>query len=129
MRISDWSSDVCSSDLVRRNNDLEAAFPHLIRTDSPNNQVGAEVEASPLAKVRHAQRMTSIDNAFAAEAVEEFAARGRRVMRLGSDATLALTAEDRTAGPPRSRRYETELLVQAARPDDGDVGEGGNPTP
>src|SRR3546814_14928753 len=98
MRISDWSSDVCSSDLVRRNNDLEAAFPHLIRTDSPNNQVGAAVEASPLAKVRHAQRMMSLDNAFAAEDVEEFAARVRRFLRLGEDETLSLTAEDEIDG-------------------------------
>src|SRR3546814_2727450 len=81
-------SDADYDALVRRNNDLEAAFPHLIRTDSPNNQVGAAVEASPLAKVRHAQRMMSLDNAFAAEDVEEFAARVRRFLRPGEDETL-----------------------------------------
>src|SRR3546814_3906361 len=49
-------SDADYDALVRRNNELENAFPQLIRADSPNNQVGAAVEASPLATVTHAQR-------------------------------------------------------------------------
>ena len=32
--------------LVRRNGELEAAFPHLIRADSPTRKVGHEVAAS-----------------------------------------------------------------------------------
>ena len=39
-------SDADYDALVRRNSELEAAFPTLIRADSPNNQVGAAVEAS-----------------------------------------------------------------------------------
>jgi DNA ligase (NAD+) len=46
-------SDAAYDALVRENNALEAAFPHLIRVDSPNSQVGAEVEGSPLAKIAH----------------------------------------------------------------------------
>src|SRR6476646_3032527 len=61
--------------LVRRNAELEAAFPHLIRPDSPSRKVGHEAAASPLAKVRHAVRMMSLDNAFSPEEVEEFVAR------------------------------------------------------
>ena len=34
-------SDADYGALVRRNNELEAAFPHLIRADSPNRQVPA----------------------------------------------------------------------------------------
>src|SRR3546814_8660287 len=117
------SADADYDALVRRNNDLEAAFPHLIRTDSPNNQVGAADEASPLAKVRHAQRMMSLDNAVAAEDGEEFAARVRRFLRLGEDETLALTAEDKIDGLSCSLRYEKGLLVQAATRGDGTVGE------
>jgi DNA ligase (NAD+) len=116
-------SDADYDALVRRNNELEAAFPALIRADSPNNQVGAAVEASPLAKVTHAQRMMSLDNAFAAEDVEEFAARVRRFLNLGTDEIVALTAEDKIDGLSCSLRYEKGQLVQAATRGDGNVGE------
>ena len=78
---ADDSPEISDADydaLVRRNNEIEAAFPDLIRADSPNRLVGAAVEASPLAKVTHAARMMSLDNAFSGEDVEEFAARVRR---------------------------------------------------
>src|SRR3546814_209948 len=116
-------SDADYDALVRRNNELEHAFPQLIRADSPNNQVGAAVEASPLAKVTHAQRMMSLDNAFAAEDVEEFAARVRRFLNLGADAAVAMTAEDKIDGLSCSLRYEKGKLVQAATRGDGRVGE------
>ncbi|WP_422059960.1 NAD-dependent DNA ligase LigA [Sphingopyxis sp.] len=116
-------SDADYDALVRRNNALETAFPHLIRADSPNRLVGAAVESSPLAKVTHAQRMMSLDNAFAAEDVEEFAARVRRFLNLADDAAVALTAEDKIDGLSCSLRYEGGKLVQAATRGDGSVGE------
>ncbi|WP_067108059.1 NAD-dependent DNA ligase LigA [Sphingopyxis granuli] len=116
-------SDADYDALVRRNNAIEEAFPHLIRTDSPNRLVGAAVEASPLAKVTHAVRMMSLDNAFAAEDVEEFARRVRRFLRLSEDEVLALTAEDKIDGLSCSLRYEKGVLVQAATRGDGTVGE------
>lgn len=109
--------------LVRRNNELEAAFPHLIRADSPNNAVGAAVEASPLAKVTHRQRMMSLDNAFSGEDVAEFVARVRRFLNLGESDAVALTAEDKIDGLSCSLRYENGKLVQAATRGDGSVGE------
>ena len=116
-------SDADYDALVRRNTELEAAFPHLIRADSPNSQVGAAVEASPLAKVTHAQRMMSLDNAFAAEDVEEFTARVRRFLNLAADAAVPMTAEDKIDGLSCSLRYEKGRLVQAATRGDGSVGE------
>ncbi len=116
-------SDADYDALVRRNTELEAAFPQLIRADSPNNQVGAAVEASPLAKVTHAQRMMSLDNAFADDDVAEFVARVRRFLNLPEDAAVALTAEDKIDGLSCSLRYEKGVLVQAATRGDGSVGE------
>ena len=109
--------------LVRRNAELEAAFPHLVRPDSPSAAVGHEVAASPLSKVRHAVRMMSLDNAFGAEEVEEWAARMRRFLSLPEDAALAFTAEDKIDGLSCSLRYERGRLVRAATRGDGEVGE------
>ncbi|PQM28059.1 DNA ligase (NAD(+)) LigA [Sphingopyxis lindanitolerans] len=116
-------SDADYDALVRRNTAIEAAFPNLVRADSPNRLVGAAVEASPLAKVAHAQRMMSLDNAFAAEDVEEFVARVRRFLNLPGDAAVAMTAEDKIDGLSCSLRYEKGRLVQAATRGDGTVGE------
>ena len=57
-------TDAAYDALVRRNAELEAAFPHLLRPDSPSARIGHEVAASPLSKVRHEVRMMSLDNAF-----------------------------------------------------------------
>ena len=37
--------------LVRRNAELEAAFPQLVREDSPSRKVGHAIASSPLSKV------------------------------------------------------------------------------
>ncbi|GAY21796.1 DNA ligase [Sphingobium fuliginis] len=108
--------------LVRENNALEAAFPHLIRSDSPNAQVGA-APTSALRKVQHAVRMMSLDNGFADEDIAEFIARVRRFLALPEDAPVALTAEPKIDGLSCSLRYEKGELVLAATRGDGTTGE------
>ena len=109
--------------LVRRNAELEAAFPQLVREDSPSRKVGHAVAASPLSKVTHEVRMMSLDNAFAPEEVGEWLARVRRFLALAEDAKLAITAEDKIDGLSCSLRYEKGVLVRAATRGDGQVGE------
>jgi DNA ligase (NAD+) len=116
-------SDAEYDALVRRNNELEAAFPHLVRADSPNKAVGAAVDGSGLKKVTHAKRMMSLDNAFDAEDVADFVARVRRFLKLPERTELALTAEDKIDGLSLSLRYEDGVLKQAATRGDGTVGE------
>ncbi len=116
-------SDADYDALVRRNNALEAEFPHLVRADSPNKAVGAAVADSPLKKVPHAKRMMSLDNAFNAEEVAEFVARVRRFLNLPEGTEVALTAEDKIDGLSCSLRYEKGVLVQAATRGDGTTGE------
>ena len=55
-------SDAEYDALMRRNAAIEAAFPDLVRADSPSVQVGA-APAGHLAKVPHARPMLSLDNA------------------------------------------------------------------
>jgi DNA ligase (NAD+) len=116
-------SDAEYDALVRRNAALEAAFPHLVRADSPSQQIGHEVSASPLSKVPHEVRMASLDNAFSDEEVAEFVARVRRFLALADDAPLAFTAEDKIDGLSCSLRYENGALVLAATRGDGQIGE------
>ncbi|MEY3834060.1 MAG: NAD-dependent ligase LigA [Pseudomonadota bacterium] len=116
-------SDAEYDALVRRNNELEAAFPHLVRPDSPNNLVGAAVDGSGLKKITHAKRMMSLDNAFEAQDVHDFVGRVRRFLNLAPDADVALTAEDKIDGLSLSLRYEKGHLMQAATRGDGSVGE------
>jgi DNA ligase (NAD+) len=116
-------SDAAYDALVRRNAELEAAFPHLIRPDSPTRKVGHAIAASPLGKVTHEVRMMSLDNAFSSDEVAEWLARMRRFLNLPDDAPLACTAEDKIDGLSCSLRYENGVLVRAATRGDGQVGE------
>ncbi|AOL95040.1 NAD-dependent DNA ligase LigA [Porphyrobacter sp. LM 6] len=116
-------SDAEYDALVRRNVELEAAFPHLIREDSPSRKVGHAIAASPLGKVAHEVRMMSLDNAFSPEEVAEWLARMRRFLNLPDGEPLALTAEDKIDGLSCSLRYENGKLVRAATRGDGQVGE------
>ncbi|QTD57687.1 NAD-dependent DNA ligase LigA [Parasphingorhabdus cellanae] len=109
--------------LVRRNNELEEAFPHLVRDDSPHKLVGAAVANSPLSKVAHEQRMMSLDNGFSDEDIAEWLARVRRFLNLPEDEMVAVTAEDKIDGLSCSLRYEKGELVLAATRGDGQIGE------
>ncbi|BCA59043.1 NAD-dependent DNA ligase LigA [Sphingomonas sp. HMP6] len=115
-------SDADYDALTRRNAGLEAAFPHLVRTDSPSLVVGA-APAAHLAKVAHARPMMSLENAFSADEASEFVARVRRFLNLPEDAPVALTAEPKIDGLSCSLRYERGRLVQALTRGDGQVGE------
>jgi len=116
-------SDAEYDALVRRNAELEADFPHLVRPDSPAGNVGHEISASPLSKVTHAARMMSLDNAFSEEEVVDFVARVRRFLSLPDEEPIAFTAEDKIDGLSCSLRYERGQLVLAATRGDGRTGE------
>ncbi len=116
-------SDAEYDALVRRNAELEAEFPQLVRADSPSRKVGHAVAASPLSKVPHEVRMMSLDNAFSDDEVAEFAARVRRFLNLADDMEVFMTAEDKIDGLSCSLRYEQGRLVRAATRGDGQVGE------
>ncbi len=109
--------------LKKKAEEIEARL--LITEDdllSVERLIGAP-STSPLAKVRHAVRMMSLDNAFNAAEVGEWEARIRRFLALPLDAPIAYTAEDKIDGLSCSLRYESGRLVRAATRGDGQVGE------
>lgn len=107
----------------RRNDEIEAAFPHLIREDSPSKNVGSPVRQSKFEKVTHARPMLSLDNAFNDKDVEEFVARVSRFLGLPATTIVELTAEPKIDGLSLALRYEKGELVLAATRGDGEVGE------
>ncbi|PVX30185.1 NAD-dependent DNA ligase LigA [Sphingomonas pokkalii] len=115
-------SDADFDALVRRNAELEAAFPDLVRADSPSRQVGA-TPSGPLAKVEHARQMFSLDNGFSDEDIADFLGRVRRFLKLPDDAPIELTAEPKIDGLSCSLRYVNGELVQALTRGDGRIGE------
>ena len=115
-------SDAVYDRLVARNRDLEAAFPNLMRADSPSKRIGAPV-AGGFGKIRHARPMLSLSNGFSDEDITDFVARIRRFLSLDDADELALTAEPKIDGLSLSLRYESGRLKQAATRGDGSEGE------
>lgn len=116
-KVSDAEYDA----LKRRNAEIEALFPDLVRENSPSLKVGAAASAQ-FSPVEHGVPMLSLDNAFSDDEAVEFDARVRRFLRL-EDEALAYTAEPKIDGLSASLRYEKGRLVRGATRGDGRVGE------
>lgn len=111
--------------LRRRNADIEARFPDLVRDDSPSGRVGAP-PASGFAKVVHAKPMLSLANAFNETDLRDFVDGVRRFLKELRDdpaVPLDMMAEPKIDGLSVSLRYERGRFVQGATRGDGTTGE------
>ena len=115
-------SDADYDALRARNLAVEAAFPDLVRPDSPSNKVGA-VASSQFAEVRHGVPMLSLDNAFDEGEVRDFVARIARFLKLPADEPIAFVAEPKIDGLSANLLYVDGRLTLGATRGDGRTGE------
>jgi len=115
-------SDAAYDGLRRRNSEIEARYPSLVREDSPSKSVGA-APTGAFGKVVHAVPMLSLGNVFDDEGMQEFVERIRRFLGLEADTPLAFTTEPKIDGLSVGLRYEGGRLVQSATRGDGYEGE------
>ena len=115
-------SDAEYDALKRRNEAIEARFPHLVRADSPSKKVGAKA-SEDFAKVTHSVPMLSLGNIFSTDEIFEFSNRIHRFLGLDDDAELAFMAEPKLDGLSFSALYVNSEFVRGATRGDGSVGE------
>ncbi len=115
-------SDAEYDALKRRNEAIEARFPHLVRADSPSKKVGAKA-SEDFAKVTHSVPMLSLGNIFSTDEIFEFDSRIRRFLGLDDNAELAFMAEPKLDGLSFSALYVNGEFVRGATRGDGAVGE------
>jgi DNA ligase (NAD+) len=121
-------SDADYDALRRRNTEIEARFPELIRSDSPTRRVGA-APAPGFAKVTHTRPMLSLENAFEEADVRDFFAGVRNFFRrtateaLVAEDTIEIMAEPKIDGLSLALRYQSGRLALGATRGDGVTGE------
>lgn len=112
-------SDAEYDRLFRRLKELEEQY-HYVLPDSPTLRVGAP-PLEKFEKVRHAEAMLSLDNAFSHEELREF---DRRVKRLlDTTEEIGYTVEPKYDGLAIELTYREGLLVRASTRGDGYEGE------
>jgi DNA ligase (NAD+) len=105
--------------LLRELQDLEAAHPDLVTTDSPTQRVGAEPQAE-FGKVRREIPMLSLANAYNEEELADFDRRAREGLEVE---TVEYNAEPKMDGVAVSLIYRDGVFAQGATRGDGTTGE------
>lgn len=112
-------SDAEYDQSFRRLKDLEEKY-HYVLPDSPTQRVGAPA-LEKFAKVKHAEPMLSLDNAFSPDELREFDKRNRKL--LGFDDVIEYTVEPKYDGLAIELTYIDGVLTRAATRGDGYEGE------
>lgn len=113
-------SDADYDALYRRLEEFEAAYPTLLRDDSPTRQVGGEV-SSAFAPVKHSSQMYSLEDVFSFDELKGWV---RRVeSSLPDSADHIWLTEVKIDGLAVSLTYRDGVLVRAATRGDGVTGE------
>lgn len=115
-----YLTDAEYDELKQRNIEIEAAFPDLIRDDSPSKKVGSKVK-SGFSKVKHSFPMLSLTDVFSIAEVEDFVSGVKRFLNI--DENIEFMCEPKIDGLSFSARYENGIFVKGATRGDGTEGE------
>jgi DNA ligase (NAD+) len=105
--------------MFRRLRDLEEEYG-VVLPDSPTRRVGAP-PLEKFEKVRHAEPMLSLDNAFSEEEVLDFV--GRIMRHLKTEEDITYTVEPKYDGLAIELTYRQGVIERASTRGDGTVGE------
>ncbi len=114
--------DAAYDTLKLRNEQIEARFPNLVRSDSPSLRVGAPV-AEDFNKITHTIPMLSLGDIFSEEDVHAFMDKMRRFLGLLETEDIEMVAEPKIDGLSFSAVYRHGKLVTGATRGDGAIGE------
>ena len=103
--------------LTRELKEIEKTFPELVTASSPTQHVGGTA-STKFAKVAHAVKMESLQDAFSYEELREFDARVRE-----ADVSPEYVVEAKIDGLSVSLEYENGVFVRGSTRGDGVVGE------
>jgi DNA ligase (NAD+) len=115
-------SDAAFDALMRELSGLEAAHPELADPNSPTRRVGGR-PAEGFDKVRHAEPMLSLENAYSEDDLREFHGRLCRALDVSEDAALAYVAELKIDGLSIALTYAKGTLTRGVTRGDGTTGE------
>ena len=115
-------SDAEYDALRHRLNDIEAAYPELVRPDSPSRTVGA-APAEGFRSTPHLQPMMSLKDVFSDDEVADFIKSLRNFLALPEEEAVELVAEPKIDGLSINLLYEQGLFVRATTRGDGAEGE------
>ncbi|CAG1066745.1 DNA ligase [uncultured bacterium] len=107
--------------LMRRLEELEAAYPELVTPDSPTQRVGAKPMAA-FGTIRHTLPMISLQNAKTKDALD-FDVSVKKMVGLVADESVEYVGEPKMDGLAVELIYEDGILVKGATRGDGEVGE------
>ncbi len=108
--------------LLRRLEELEARFPHLITPDSPTQRIGAE-PLKEFGTVRHSLPMLSLENAVSGDEARRFNKRISRDLGLKHGEDIEYSVEPKMDGLAVNLVYEFGVFKNGSTRGDGFVGE------
>ncbi len=108
--------------LKTRNEQIEARFPELVRSDSPSLRVGAPI-ADDFNKITHTIPMLSLGDIFSEDDVYAFMDKIRRFLGVAETEDIEMVAEPKIDGLSFSAVYRDGKLSSGATRGDGSVGE------